>query len=1342
MLPIKRVGFPDNYRTPLFLFLCLCLSFAGHAQAIYRPGAHVVVNDAVAPTPAVPLDARTMKYDSINFLYRAYNGTAEVLTYLNTANYRSGNFILVVDSGGALQSNGTYIGGYNTFYMFKDSTTAGGLVKMDLFGMGAGVCTSCLLVANNLSDLASLSTALINLGLNNVNNTSDATKNAATVALTNHTISGSANTFTNIPNSALTNNAVGLTLNNTGTTPQVTTTPAALGTSLVMTVPWTNGSDSGFLKGTDWSFFDGKLDSVHVSNDSVYNCVNGTCTLQSVIVAGGAVNSVNGTNASLLFSPSTGNVLGQVNPAFAYNWTGQHTFLSFAPIFSTLTTSGGLFYGNGSGQLLQTAAGTSAQILESQGGTAPLFFTPDATTVSGWLGYTPLSGTLGSTQLYVGNALNTATAVNMSGDVHLSNTGAATIQPNVVTYSKIQAASQQALLGATGAGNYQEITLGTNLSMSGSVLNASAGGILSLTGTSGGPQTGSAQTFSTTTSTASTALTIPGATNTFTFTYNPAWDFGDNSRSANNNYFFGPTAGNTSITGVRNVAIGTTAGGALTTGNNNVFINMDAGFATTTGSDIIALGYLSEAGNVGGLGSIGIGGQAGRNDDTSANVFVGYESGTSNVKGSPNVGVGRQALFSNVSGVNNTGIGDQALKNATGSYNTGLGALTLTTLTSGHDNGAAMFGSLSGCTTCTFDNAVGNYALNFETIGGSNLAAGFKALQQDPVPFGNVALGHFALTPSASDTENVVIGYWNFGGSSPVSPTSAYRSNKFTNSIGDSNEYNQGNLASLSHHNISDNYFGNGINVVGVNSGDTTRTGSTAIGNHINVYSDNTAYFGANGQIVLLGDSGTSTTAINLLPNIASGIVWNQTTGTYWFNNGSTWAAIGGGGGSGVTTIGSFSNSSIANGGSIGGVTLTFGGVDGTNPGMVSEVAQTMGAGIKTFTSDMVIDGINAGKGVSSGAQNTAFGNGAMRTAGTYTSSTAIGFDVLFNSTTSGIQNTGVGATSQQNITSGSNNTAVGFATMKENFTGVQNTVMGASADFGSGGGGFASSFVSAFGYNALNVNQGNYNSAFGNSALQSNTTGIYNLAFGTGGLSSNTTGNYNLAAGANTGNSITTGSYEILLGPWVDAASVTESDTMRIGNGLIGTGLSSPTSLFSTPVTGFRLGIGKYPTKGLDVFGTVGVNTDSVPLITPTSTITVLVADSTGGIKNPQIKRITAPLSGAYVPTLSNTTNVTSSSADTATWIQIGNIVEVTGQVTVVPTAGSSSTALGISLPIASTLTIHSLFGLANSSNEPIATNGWVNSSAGGTVAVLGFLTGASFGSTTLYYHYQYIVH
>jgi hypothetical protein len=62
---------------------------------------------------------------------------------------------------------------------------------------------------------------------------------------------------------------------------------------------------------------------------------------------------------------------------------------------------------------------------------------------------------------------------------------------------------------------------------------------------------------------------------------------------------------------------------------------------------------------------------------------------------------------------------------------------------------------------------------------------------------------------------------------------------------------------------------------------------------------------------------------------------------------------------------------------------------------------------------------------------------------------------------------------------------------------------------------------------------------------------------------------------------------------------------------------------------------------------------------------------------------------SGTYTPTLFNTTNVTASTAYTCQWMRVGNVVTVSGQVDIDATlAASSATELGMSLPIASSLT------------------------------------------------------
>jgi hypothetical protein len=158
-----RSPLPDKNRPGLPLMIILMLAFFNGYTQSWNPAIHIPINDALGQSQQAPIDGRSMFYSLSPIKWRPYQSTNEVLSTLTTTASRFGNFIIIVDSGGVLQNDGTFLNGHNVYYMFADSTTNGGLVKLNLFGTSG--CVGCLLAANNLSDLLNVPTARNNLGL-------------------------------------------------------------------------------------------------------------------------------------------------------------------------------------------------------------------------------------------------------------------------------------------------------------------------------------------------------------------------------------------------------------------------------------------------------------------------------------------------------------------------------------------------------------------------------------------------------------------------------------------------------------------------------------------------------------------------------------------------------------------------------------------------------------------------------------------------------------------------------------------------------------------------------------------------------------------------------------------------------------------------------------------------------------------------------------------------------------------------------------------------------------------------------------------------------------------------
>lgn len=84
----------------------------------YNPSLHTATNKPLGLT-GKPEGARAYYYDTLNFKYRAFVSTDEVLLYFDTAEKRKGQFPIIINTGGTLTS-GVISGGVNEEWWFKN----------------------------------------------------------------------------------------------------------------------------------------------------------------------------------------------------------------------------------------------------------------------------------------------------------------------------------------------------------------------------------------------------------------------------------------------------------------------------------------------------------------------------------------------------------------------------------------------------------------------------------------------------------------------------------------------------------------------------------------------------------------------------------------------------------------------------------------------------------------------------------------------------------------------------------------------------------------------------------------------------------------------------------------------------------------------------------------------------------------------------------------------------------------------------------------------------------------------------------------------------------------------
>jgi hypothetical protein len=242
----------------------------------------------------------------------------------------------------------------------------------------------------------------------------------------------------------------------------------------------------------------------------------------------------------------------------------------------------------------------------------------------------------------------------------------------------------------------------------------------------------------------------------------------------------------------------------------------------------------------------------------------------------------------------------------------------------------------------------------------------------------------------------------------------------------------------------------------------------------------------------------TSTAGRTAIVSPAKGLmVYDTTSGSFWYYNSSAWIQIGAGSTGWSLTGNSGTNPATNFIGTTNAQPLRF----RVNNAWAGEIHPTTGN---------VFFGAGAGKTNTTGEGNTGIGDHSLfaNTEGGF--NTAVGNYALPANTT-GSNNSAVGVYALSNNTTGGSNTAIGRNALFANTTGQRNTATGEGALLTN----TAGEANTANGYQALYSNNGNGNTANGFQALYLNTSGLNNTANGIQALNENTTGNSNTANGA-----------------------------------------------------------------------------------------------------------------------------------------------------------------------------------------------------------------------------------
>ena len=161
---------------------------------------------------------------------------------------------------------------------------------------------------------------------------------------------------------------------------------------------------------------------------------------------------------------------------------------------------------------------------------------------------------------------------------------------------------------------------------------------------------------------------------------------------------------------------------------SNTAIGRASLVANTTGTNNTGTGYATLAANTIGTNNTASGyGTLSANTSGNYNTASGSYSLLKNQNGAENTAIGYSSLYENLAGEKNTGVGSYSLYNNKSSNNTAVGYSALGSNVDGTNNVALGFNSLPNNTSGSNNTALGRFTLVLNTTGSNNTALGSLA---------------------------------------------------------------------------------------------------------------------------------------------------------------------------------------------------------------------------------------------------------------------------------------------------------------------------------------------------------------------------------------------------------------------------------------------------------------------------------------------------------------------------------------------------------------------------------------------------------------------------------------